>query len=218
MPAFLRRQRVVFLTDVNKDSFGRPLSGAHRIIHLDGLGEQKWARKGDAGVVTSWSKGGWLKVRLDRHGCVVTVRAGSALRRESDTGKVTPPLWSRKALDEATETVNALGRIMLNLNGMRFHVRRALNERKPADVEVIETMRLELEEAARMLLKLSFSVPTQISPIPKSFGALQSRTNTPSPVSVENDDDEDVVISLGCPMHGGHLQADIRPQMDQLFG
>ena len=177
MPAFLRRSRVVFLKDVNKDSFGRALGS-----------DQKWARKGDAGVVTSWSKGGWLKVRLDRHGCVVTVRAGSALGRESDTGKVTPPLWSRKALDEATETVNALGRIMLNLNGMRLHVRRALNERKPADVEVIETMRLALEVAALILLKLSFSVPTQISPFPTmSFGAMQSRASTPSPVMVPDE-------------------------------
>ncbi len=180
MPAYRCRERVVFLKDFNKDAFGRT-QGA---FPVGPNSEQKWVKKGDTGVVSSWSKGGWLKVRLDRHGAIVTVRAGPY------TGRPTPPVtkktvWSQEAHDAVHTELRKRGDRVRSLVGdLYLHLEEAAAKGKPADVEIIESARLELETAARLLQKLSFSLPTQISPFPKSFGALQSRANTPSPVEV----------------------------------
>jgi hypothetical protein len=183
MPAYRRRERVVFLQDFNKDSFGRSSAA----FPVGPNSEQKWARKGDTGVVSSWSKGGWLKVRLDRHGAIVTVRAGQTLGRPTPPA-VTKAVWSQEAKENAADALVCLEGTQRQLRDLNLHMQVAINEMKPADVEVIETMRLELEEAARILLKLSFSVPTQISPFPTmSFGAMQSRASTPSPVMVPDE-------------------------------
>lgn len=68
MPTYRRRDRIVFLNDIDKDAFGRPSTVS--------------AVAGDAGVIITWSKGGWLKVRVDRTGQIVTVRAGAGVQRE----------------------------------------------------------------------------------------------------------------------------------------
>jgi hypothetical protein len=203
MPAYRRRERVVFLQDFNKDSFGRSSAA----FPVGPNSEQKWARKGDTGVVSSWSKGGWLKVRLDRHGAIVTVRAGQTLGRPTPPA-VTKAVWSQEAKENAADALVCLEGTQRQLRDLNLHMQVAINEMKPADVEVIETMRLELEEAARMLLKLSFSVPTQISPFPKSFGALQSRANTPSPVEVPDESSKDEAVE----------SVDARVMCTQLFG
>ena len=94
MPTYRRRDRVVFLKDVNKDSFGRSLGA----FPVGPNSEQKWARMGDTGVVSSWSKGGWLKVRLDRHGAIVTVRSGPYIGlATASVPKKT--VWSQEAHD-----------------------------------------------------------------------------------------------------------------------
>ncbi len=204
MPTYRRRERVVFFQDFNKDSFGRNLGA----FPVGPNSEQKWPRKGDTGVVSSWSKGGWLKVRLDRHGAIVTVRAGPGIGRPA-VPAVTKTLWSTKAQEDAVLMSAMIRDTHTKMGALDLHMRSAISEKKAADVEMIETTRIELERAARMLLSLSFSVPSQISPFPtKSFGALQSRGSTPSPVMVpdESSKGEDVE------------RVDVRPQMDAIFG
>jgi hypothetical protein len=93
--------------------------------------------------------------------------------------------------------------------GLEFCVRSAISEKKTVNVELIESTRLELERAAQMLLKLSFSLPTQISPFPKSFGAIQSRRSTPSPVEVPDESTSD---------WADVERVDVREQCTQLFG
>lgn len=196
MPAYRRRERVVFIEDVNIDTFGRTLNG----FPVGPKNEHKWAFKGDTGVVSSWSKGGWLKVRLDRHGAVITVRSGPCITRENCVVK---PLWSNEARTEASRVLLQMRGIQPKMAALDLHVRSAISEKKTADVEVIEAMRIELESAARMLLKLSFTLSTQISAFPtKSFGALQSRGSTPSPVNVPETVE----------------RVDVRQQMDVIFG
>ena len=75
MPAYHRRERVIFLEDITKDAFGRELGG----FPVGPNSEQKWPIKGDTGIVSTWSSNGWLKVRLDRHGAIVNMRAGSSI-------------------------------------------------------------------------------------------------------------------------------------------
>ncbi len=204
MPTYRRRQRVVFLEDVTKDSFGRS-RGAFP-VGAGGRGDGG-ARKGDTGVVSSWSKGGWLKVRLDRHGAIVTVRAGPY------TGRPTPPVtkktvWSQEAHDAVHTELRKRGDRVRSLVGdLYLHLEEAAAKGKPADVEIIESARLELETAARLLQKLSFSLPTQISPFPRSFGAMQSRANTPSPVEVPKESSYDDVEKV-----------DTRTKCAELFG
>ena len=201
MPTYRRRERVVFLKDFNKDAIGRSCGtiGLTR--------EQKWARKGDTGVVSSWSKGGWLKVRLDRHGATVTVRCGPYI------GRPNPPVakktvWSQEAHDAVHTVLRQRGDHVRDMIGdLYLHLTEATDKGKPADVEIIEGARLELETAARLLQKLSFTLPTQISPFPKSFGALQSRANTPSPVEVPKESNHDDVEKV-----------DTRTKCEELFG
>ena len=124
MPTYRRRESVVFLKDVNK--------------HVACGG----ARKGDTGVVSSWSKGGWLKVRLDRHGAIVTVRAGPCIGRPTPPAVPKKTVWSQEARGEANRVgTNAVGEVMKNLF---MHLEEAQEKGKPADVEVIEDARLEL--------------------------------------------------------------------------
>jgi hypothetical protein len=94
------------------------------------------------------------------------------------------------------------------MKNLSMHLEEAQETGKPANVEVIEEARLELEKLARLLQKLSCSVPTQISPFPnKSFGALQSRGSTPSPVEVPEETSNDDVEWV-----------DVRDKCAQLFG
>ena len=203
MPTYRRRDRVVFLKDVNKDSFGRSLGA----FPVGPNSEQKWARMGDTGVVSSWSKGGWLKVRLDRHGAIVTVRSGPYIGlATASVPKKT--VWSQEAL-VVTGEGSALHTVREVMNNLFLHLEEAQDNDKPADVGVIEDTRLELETAARLLQKLSFSLPTQISPFPtKSFGALQSRGSTPSPVMVSDESSKGEAVE----------RVDARTECTQLFG
>ena len=164
MPAFRCRERVVFLKDFNKDAFGHNRGG----FPVGPNSEPKWARKGDTGVVSSWSKGGWLKVRLDRHGAVVTVRAGPYISRPTPPPVTKQPLWGQEARDKANKAGAMLGDTLHEaMNSVFEHLEEAQEKDKPADVELIENARLELEAAARLLRGLSFSLPTQISPFPE---------------------------------------------------
>ena len=79
MPTYNRRQSVVFHQDVTTDAFGRTLGA----FPVGPNSEQKWPLKGDTGVVSNWTSNGWLKVRLDRHGAIVTVRVGQCVGRAS---------------------------------------------------------------------------------------------------------------------------------------
>jgi hypothetical protein len=207
MPTYRRRERVVFLKDVNKNSFG--------VVE---------ARKGDIGVVSSWSRGGWLKVRLvatfspamdsvkarlDRHGAIVSVRTGPCIGPAVPPALTKQSFWSKEAQDEANLVVQQMRSIHSKTAGLEFCVRSAISEKKTVNVELIESTRLELERAAQMLLKLSFSLPTQISPFPtKSFGALQSRGSTPSPVMVPDESSKGEAVE----------RVDARAECTQLFG
>ncbi len=207
MPTYRRRERVVFLEDVNKDSFGRSLGA----FPVGPNSEQKWARMGDTGVVSSWSKGGWLKVRLDRHGAIVTVRSGPYIGlATASVPKKT--VWSQPPAGLgglAHLTWQQLHTVREVMNNLFLHLEEAQDNDKPADVGVIEDTRLELETAARLLQKLSFSLPTQISPFPtKSFGALQSRGSTPSPVMVSDESSKGEAVE----------RVDARAECTQLFG
>ena len=163
MPAYRCRERVVFLKDFNKDAFGRT-QGA---FPVGPNSEQKWVQKGDTGVVSTWSKGGWLKVRLDRHGAVVTVRAGPYIGRPTPPPVTRQPLWGQEARDKANKAGHLCDTLHEAMNCVFEHLEEAQENDKPADVEVIEDARLELVAAARLLQGLSFSLPTQISPFPE---------------------------------------------------
>ena len=166
MPAYRRGQRVRFLEDFDKDGFGRP----HGAFPVGRNSEQKWARKGDAGVVSAWSKGGWIKVRLDRHDAIVTVRVGKGLMSERDfvEKSAPPPLWSQEARDEVPKMWDALladdggDSIMGKMHNLHLQIAEAVEADEPVDEDDVEAVALELESAARMLRKLSISTfPTQ---------------------------------------------------------
>ena len=72
--------------------------------------EQKWPIKGDTGVVSTWSSNGWFKVRLDRHGAIVNVRAGPCVA--SAMAKANPvqvPMFDRWADDGSFAAAVVLG-------------------------------------------------------------------------------------------------------------
>ena len=106
MPAFLRRERVVFLENITKDAFGRTLGG----FPVGPNSEPKWPIKGDTGVVSSWTSNGWFKVRLDRHGEIVNVRAGPCVGRPAaKANSVQVPMFDRWADDGSFAAAVVLG-------------------------------------------------------------------------------------------------------------
>jgi len=234
MPAYRRRNRVEFLEDVNNDSFGRALGS----FPVGPKNEQKWARKGDTGVVSSWSKGGWLKVRLDRHGAIVTVRSNRNIVAPFGFAVLQAQLQEKKRdvkeIKELRKKVVEAGRACAAYCGMIDDV---IKPEQAVDNKMIESAHKRLMNAAQALIDLSQDVQTNTpdecpgcetgcdnddphrlsngeyhpncatrTAATRSFGAMQSRANTPSPVIVGNDDE----MSLEC--------LGLRPQMDKMFG